>query len=124
MSLTGTCMSSSFHSILPRFRFAAPEVVEPATLALGPASSAGPIECRAGDAPARASVGHRVQDLLGILRLKAEGRIYSIQTELQADCLAGIYMYSLSKKGRLERDDVRAALTIAARGTTQLVRRS
>ena len=69
-------------------------------------------------------MGHRVQDLLGILRLKAEGRIYSIQTELQADCLAGIYMYSLSKKGRLERDDVRAALTIAARGTTQLVRRS
>jgi predicted metalloprotease len=58
--------------------------------------------------------GHRVQDLLGILRAKASGSVLTIETELQADCLAGVYLYSLGTRKLLERRDIRDALTVTA----------
>jgi len=57
--------------------------------------------------------GHHVQDLLGILQAKATGRIKTIQTELQADCLAGAWANSVYYQGLLESGDVEEAAGFA-----------
>ena len=51
--------------------------------------------------------GHHVQNLLGILQ---DPRLYTIQRELQADCLAGIWGRSVYEEGSLERGDVEEAV--------------
>lgn len=51
--------------------------------------------------------GHHVQNLLGILQ---DPRFYTIQRELQADCLAGIWGRSVYEEGSLERGDVEEAV--------------
>ena len=54
-------------------------------------------------------VGHHVQYLLGIL---GDPGLYTIQRELQADCLAGVWVRSVYEQGSLERGDVEEALEI------------
>lgn len=65
--------------------------------------------------------GHHVQNLLGILdtsSMRSSGpESMSVFTELQADCLAGIWVYHATETGYLEplsRDDVIQALDAAA----------
>ncbi len=53
--------------------------------------------------------GHHVQSLLGIL---GDTSLYTIQRELQADCLAGIWGRSVYEEGALERGDVEEAIRI------------
>jgi uncharacterized protein len=67
-------------------------------------------------------VAHHVQTLLGITRQKAvadsqdpagaNGR--SVRFELQADCLAGVWMHSVYRRGELTDTDLGEALTAAA----------
>jgi len=52
-------------------------------------------------------VGHHIQFLTGVLQ---DPRLYTIQTELQADCLAGIWGRSVYEEGSLERGDVEEAI--------------
>jgi hypothetical protein len=68
-------------------------------------------------------VGHHVQNVLGILpkvheqerRLpEAEANALSVRTELQADCLAGVWAYHTQQRGLLEAGDVEEAMTAAA----------
>jgi predicted metalloprotease len=70
-------------------------------------------------------VGHHVQNLLGIsarsmderqnARSRAEANRISVETELQADCLAGVWAYHANKTHHvLEPGDVESALTAAA----------
>jgi predicted metalloprotease len=68
-------------------------------------------------------VGHHVQNLLGILDKvhSAEARLsegdanaLSVRTELQADCLAGVWANHTQKEGILEEGDIDEALTAAA----------
>jgi predicted metalloprotease len=46
--------------------------------------------------------GHRVQDLLGIF----DQRVSSVQIELQADCLAGVWAKTVFDRGLLEEGDI------------------
>jgi len=64
-------------------------------------------------------VGHHVQNELGLLergggmsRLQANAQ--SVRTELQADCLAGVWGHSAAGRGLLERGDVEEGLGAAA----------
>ncbi|MDX6698698.1 MAG: uncharacterized protein QOE65_2095 [Solirubrobacteraceae bacterium] len=63
-----------------------------------------------GDAPVGFVVAHefahRVQDVTGTLRRKAEGKLFTRQTELQADCLAGVWAASVYARGDLDPDDL------------------
>jgi predicted metalloprotease len=70
-------------------------------------------------------VGHHVQNLLGIsarsmeerqnARSRAEANRVSVETELQADCLAGVWAYHANKTHHmLEPGDVESAVTAAA----------
>ena len=68
-------------------------------------------------------VGHHVQNQLGILDKvhSAEARLsegdanaLSVRTELQADCLAGVWANHTQKEGILEEGDIDEALTAAA----------
>ena len=52
---------------------------------------------------------HHVQNLLGILQ-----STYSIQHELQADCLSGTWATTVYYEGRLEEGDVEEAVTLLA----------
>lgn len=58
-------------------------------------------------------VGHHVQNLQGELagRQTQQG---SINTELQADCYAGVWAYSINKNGVLNPKDIEQALSAAA----------
>jgi uncharacterized protein len=49
---------------------------------------------------------HRVQHVNGTLRLKAEGKLLTKQTELQADCLAGVWASTVFRRGDLEEGDL------------------
>jgi uncharacterized protein len=55
--------------------------------------------------------GHHIQELLGILQKKATGQLYTIQTELQADCLAGVWMSSEFQRSHIQPGDMQHALT-------------
>jgi predicted metalloprotease len=67
-------------------------------------------------------LGHHVQTLLGITRQKAVAdqqdprgaNARSVRFELQADCLAGVWMHSVYERGALTDADLRAALDAAA----------
>jgi predicted metalloprotease len=68
-------------------------------------------------------VGHHVQNLLGILpkvhqaeeraHSEAEANHYSVDLELQADCLAGVWAANTREKLNLQPGDVQAALQTA-----------
>jgi predicted metalloprotease len=67
-------------------------------------------------------VGHHVQTLLGITRQKAAAdqqdpagaNARSVRFELQADCLAGVWMHSVYRRGELTDADLQNALDAAA----------
>lgn len=67
-------------------------------------------------------VAHHVQTLLGITRQKAiadhqdpaGANARSVRFELQADCLAGVWMHSVYRRGQLTDADLNEALTAAA----------
>jgi len=59
-------------------------------------------------------VGHHVQNLLGLMPEGRQGREVSIETELQADCLAGVWGNRGGRKGLLEPGDVEDGLRAAA----------
>lgn len=60
-------------------------------------------------------VGHHVQHELGTLEQQASGsNDDSIRLELQADCFAGIWAYSVSQKGIFEAGEIREAIDAAA----------
>lgn len=67
-----------------------------------------------GDAGAAAVIahenGHHVQQLLGILLQLQQGKLDTIQTELQADCLAGVWMSSMYQRGDIQPNDIAHAL--------------
>jgi uncharacterized protein len=56
-------------------------------------------------------VGHHVQNLNGLL---GKGEVNQIETELQADCLAGAWAQSAEKRGLLEIGDIDEALNAAS----------
>jgi len=59
-------------------------------------------------------VGHHVQNLLGLMPEGRQGRDASIETELQADCFAGVWGNQGGRKGLLEPGDVEDGLRAAA----------
>ncbi|HTE50041.1 MAG TPA: neutral zinc metallopeptidase [Kofleriaceae bacterium] len=58
-------------------------------------------------------IGHHVQRLRGVLG-GDEGNKGSIKTELQADCLAGVWAKSAEKRNMLEAGDLSEGMTAAA----------
>jgi predicted metalloprotease len=54
--------------------------------------------------------GHHLQDVLGILR---NSHLKSIQIELQADCLAGVWSHSTWARGLLQPGDIPEAIKLA-----------
>ena len=66
-------------------------------------------------------VGHHVQNLLGqfdrAARLRSDGasqNAVSVQQELQADCLAGVWGHYAAQRGRLQAGDLEEGLNAAA----------
>ena len=63
-----------------------------------------------GDAPVGFVVAHefahRVQHVTGTLLLKAQGKLFTKDTELQADCLSGVWASSVYARGKLDPDDL------------------
>ncbi len=67
-------------------------------------------------------IGHHVQKIIGVenrvsqLRRanSSEGNQLSVQVELQADCLAGVWAHSTQQRGLLDRGDVESALRAAS----------
>ncbi|MEO6325809.1 MAG: neutral zinc metallopeptidase [Thermoanaerobaculia bacterium] len=68
-------------------------------------------------------VGHHVQDLMGLLgKVHAEQESgdkrrasdLSVRTELQADCLAGVWAHSTQERGILESGDIESGMNAAA----------
>jgi predicted metalloprotease len=67
-------------------------------------------------------IGHHVQTLLGITRSKAAAdkrdpagvNARSVRFELQADCLAGVWMHSVYRRGQLTDADLQDTLNAAA----------
>jgi predicted metalloprotease len=67
-------------------------------------------------------LGHHVQTLLGITSQRAAANhqdpaganARSVRFELQADCLAGVWMHSVYRRGELTESDLAAALDAAA----------
>lgn len=57
-------------------------------------------------------VGHHVQNLLGLLSGRTSNE-ESIRTELQADCFAGVWAYSLRDKGIFEINEFNEAIDAA-----------
>ena len=58
-------------------------------------------------------IGHHVQELMGILMAKQDKRLLNIQTELQADCLAGVWANTTYYRGMLEEGDIEEGLLLA-----------
>ncbi len=66
-------------------------------------------------------VGHHVQNLLGISndvrqaqqRYRSSANELSVQLELQADCFAGMWVYSIGGQGVLERGEILEAIDAA-----------
>lgn len=59
-------------------------------------------------------IGHHVQKLLGTLDRQQEGKVLTIQVELQADCFAGIWAATAFRRGQLDQGDVDEALRALA----------
>jgi uncharacterized protein len=60
--------------------------------------------------------GHRVQDVVGILDAERNGVVKGRQTELQADCLAGVWVSTVWQRNALEEGDITEALEMSRRG--------
>ncbi len=58
-------------------------------------------------------VAHHVQQQLGLLASSQESNEASIKTELQADCFAGIWAYSLKDQGVFEQNEFNEAIDAA-----------
>jgi predicted metalloprotease len=58
-------------------------------------------------------IGHDVQDTQGIIASLTAGDISSVQLELQADCLAGVWANSADRRGMLEDGDFAEATALA-----------
>ncbi len=58
-------------------------------------------------------VGHHVQQQLGILSNAQQSNEESVKTELQADCFAGIWAYSLKDQGIFELNEFNEAIDAA-----------
>jgi uncharacterized protein len=56
--------------------------------------------------------GHHIQALLGILQRAFAGQYHSIQIELQADCLAGVWMASEYQRGNIQPGDLQHTLNV------------
>ena len=56
--------------------------------------------------------GHHIQQLLGVLQQYHAGMYHTIQIELQADCLAGVWMASEYQRGDIQTNDLRNALVL------------
>ncbi len=79
-------------------------------------------------------VGHHIQNLLGILPRvqqmrervsERESNALSVRTELQADCIAGVWAFHLNQARRLDQGDIEEALnTASAIGDDKLQRAS
>jgi uncharacterized protein len=78
-------------------------------------------------------IGHHVQNLLGISQRVQQAQqsrpdqrnVLSVATELQADCLAGVWAHSTARRDILERGDIQEGLGAAAAvGDDRLQRRS
>jgi predicted metalloprotease len=67
-------------------------------------------------------LGHHIQKLLGIEQKEqrlvqaepTQQNHLSVETELQADCFAGVWAHSTEQRGIVHPDDIRAALSAAA----------
>ncbi len=66
-------------------------------------------------------LGHHVQNILGIERQarqmmqdRSQRSRASVELELQADCFAGVWGHSMTERGKLDANDMKAALTNAA----------
>ncbi len=59
-------------------------------------------------------VGHHVQNLTGALSREGSDNDSSIQTELQADCFAGLWAYSIRDLGVFEPNEIKEAIDAAA----------
>lgn len=59
-------------------------------------------------------VGHHVQNLVGILAAAHAGTITSVQLELQADCLAGVWTADFELRGWMEPGDYREGVLMFA----------
>ncbi len=60
-------------------------------------------------------VGHHIQNLLGLMQQRAGGgNAASVQIELQADCLAGVWGHSTAQRNILDPGDVEDAMNAAA----------
>jgi uncharacterized protein len=58
-------------------------------------------------------VGHHASEQMGILSLYEMGVYTSLQIELQADCFAGVWGYSVYYEGLIESGDIDEALNLA-----------
>lgn len=59
-------------------------------------------------------IGHHVQNQLGILKSSARSQQASINTELQADCFAGLWLNSIKNQNILQPGEIEEALDAAA----------
>ncbi len=59
-------------------------------------------------------VGHHAQYELGILDARSRTNEESIQTELQADCFAGLWAHSIREVGVFEQGEIKEAIDAAA----------
>ena len=59
-------------------------------------------------------VGHNVQNQLGLLDAAAQSNEASVATELQADCFAGVWVYSVAAQGVFAPGEINEALDAAA----------
>ena len=59
-------------------------------------------------------VGHHVQNLLGLEHGGARSNAASVEVELQADCLAGVWSKRTEGKGVIEKGDIAEAMGAAA----------
>ncbi len=58
-------------------------------------------------------VGHHIQQLTGVLDGAGDSNRASVRTELQADCYAGLWAYSLKDKGVFETNEISEAIDAA-----------
>ncbi|MBA2358269.1 MAG: neutral zinc metallopeptidase [Actinobacteria bacterium] len=55
---------------------------------------------------------HRIQDLLGSLDARNQGKLLTIQIETQADCFAGVWARTAYRRGLLEKGDIQEAIKV------------
>lgn len=58
--------------------------------------------------------GHHIQNVLGLMDTNVRGNAQSVQIELMADCLAGVWAHDAARRGIVEVGDPEEALRAAA----------